>query len=117
MKRITFEQFKKLCAWIYKTVDTAHFSLDDCMTVFSLYFDVYRDFIGENHPIPSYKQIAAIMEKMPFVDEDRRIPLEVEQYEVLIPAYFLIDFPNCDYNISHFFSGRIRKNRYYETLY
>lgn len=114
---MSFEQFKKLCSWIYKTVDTAHFSIEDCVTVFSLYFDAYRAFTGEGHPIPSYKQIAAIMEKMPFADEERRIPLEVEQYEVLIPAYFLIDFPNCDYNISHFFAGKIRENRYYETLY
>ena len=44
-------------------------------------------------------------------------PLEAEDYRTLIPAYFLIDFQNCDYGISHFFSGEIRMNRYYETLY
>lgn len=110
------EQFKRLCAWIYRTVYTAHFSLDDCVTVFGLYFNAYEDFIGRAHPIPSYRQIATIMEKMPFADENRRIDLFPEDYEVLIPAYFLTAFPNCDYNISHFFSGRIREFRYYETL-
>lgn len=30
-----FEQFKKLCAWVYRTVYTAHFSLDDCVKVFA----------------------------------------------------------------------------------
>lgn len=112
-----FEQFQKICAWIYKTVDTEHFSFEDCMKVFSLYFDAYRDFTGEGHPVPSYKQIAAAMEKMPFADQGRKIQLEPEDYEVLIPAYFLIRFPNCDYRISHFFAGDIRENRYYETLY
>lgn len=111
-----YERFSRICAQIYKTVDT-RFSFEECMKVFDLYFTCYRDFMGEEHPIPSYRQIVAIMEKMPFADEEHRIPLEVEQYEVLIPAYFLIDFPNCDHNISHFFSGKIRENRYYETYY
>lgn len=73
--------------------------------------------MGEGHPIPSYKQIAAVMEKMPYADADRRFPLTPKDYEVLIPAYFLVPFQGCDYRISHFFAGDIRENRYYETLY
>lgn len=111
------EQFKRLCAWVYRTVYTAHFSLDDCVAVFCLYFNAYEDFTGKTHPIPSYKQIATIMEKMPFADEKGQIYLVPEDYETLIPAYFLTAFSNCNYNISHFFSGRIREYRYYETLY
>lgn len=110
-------EFDKICKWIYKAVDTAHFSFDDCMAVFHMYFEAYRDFTGEDHPWLSYKQIASCMEKMPFADTKRNIPLEVDHYEALIPTYFLTPFPNCDYRISHFFSGDIRKNRYYETLY
>ena len=112
-----YDKFKRICEWIHNTVDTGHFSFDDCMKVFGLYFDAYQDFTGQWHPIPSYKQIAAIMEKIPFADAESRIPLEVEDYKALIPAYFLIDFPNCDYHISHFFSGKIREHRYYETIY
>ena len=112
-----FAQFKNISRWIHKTVDTEHFSFEDCMTVFGLYFNAYRDFMGEGHPIPSYKQIAAVMEKMPYADIERRFPLTPEDYEVLIPAYFLIQFRGCDYRISHFFAGDIRENRYYETLY
>ena len=112
-----YEQLEKIIRWIYKTTDTEHFSVDDCLKVFDLYFSAYSDFNGKSHPVPSYKQIATIIEKMPFADDDRKIPLDAESYEVLIPAYFLIRFPNCDYNISHFFSGKIRENRYYETLY
>lgn len=112
-----FEQFERICRWIHNTVDTAHFCFEDCMTVFHLYFDAYRDFMEENHPRPSYRQIASCMEKMPFADTKGKIPLESDHYEILIPAYFLTPFPNCDYRISHFFSGDIRKNRYYETLH
>lgn len=112
-----FEQFRKICAWIYRTVDAGHFKFEDCMKVFSLYFEAYRDFTGKGHPIPSFKQIVEIMEKMPFADTDREIALEPEDYEILIPAYFLVRFSDCDYRISHFFAGDIRKNRYYETLY
>ena len=112
-----FDQFTKICKWIHNPVDTGHLSFDDCMKVFGLYFDAYRDFTGQGHPVPGYKQIAAILEKMPFADAEGRIPLEAEDYEALIPAYFLIRFPNCDYRISHFFAGDIRENRFYETLY
>lgn len=112
-----FEQFSKICEWVYKAVDTAHFKFEDCMNVFSLYFEVYRDFTGKTHPVPSFKQIEAVMERMPFADKDKTIALEPESYEVLIPAYFLVRFSDCDYRISHFFAGDIRENRYYETLY
>lgn len=112
-----YERFSRICAQIYKTVKTI-FSLDDCMKVFNLYFTCYRDFMGEEHPASGYKQIAAIMEKMPTVEDDgTEFILVPEFYEAMIPAYFLIDFPNCDYNISHFFSGSIRLYRYYETCY
>lgn len=111
------EQFRKICSWIYRTVDAAHFTYEDCMCVFRLYSEAYTDFTGNKHPVPSYKQIAAIIEKMPFADTDGEIPLSPEDYEVLIPAYFLVRFPGCDYRISHFFAGDIRENRYYETLY
>lgn len=114
---MTFEQFENMCSLIYKTVKTDKFSFDDCMKVFRLYFAAYRGFTGEGHPIPRYKQIATIMEKMPFADEEGSIPLEPEDYEVLIPAYFMIPFPNSDRNISHFFSGKIRENRFFEILH
>lgn len=112
-----FAQFKNISRWIHKTVDTEHFSFEDCMTVFDLYFNAYRDFMREEHPIPNFKQIAAVMEKMPYADVKRKFPLEPNDYKTLIPAYFLIPFSNCDYRIYHFFSGDIRENRYYETLY
>lgn len=115
---MTYDQFRKICAWIHKTVDTEHFSFDDCMTVFRTFFDAYHDFTGTDHPVPGGKQIAAIMEKMPYADKGRKIPLEPEDYETLIAAYFLTPaFQDCDHRIYHFFSGDIRENRYYETIY
>lgn len=109
------DQFERICSHIYKLVDTKHFRFEDCMKVFVMYFDAYRDFTGnDGHIIPGYAQIAAIMEKMPFADVGKEIPLFPCHYEKLIPAYFLIYFPNCDRNIMHFFSGKIREYRYYE---
>ena len=112
-----YSKFKKICQWIHNTVDTEHFTFDDCMSVLTMYFDAYNDFMGHGHQVPSHKQIVDAMQKMPYADPDRTIPLESEDYRTLVPAYFLIDFQNCDYGISHFFSGEIRMNRYYETLY
>ena len=116
---MNFEQFKKIVQWVYKTVeeDMEHFRIEDVLQVFSLYFEAYQDFRGEGHPAPSFRQLQEAMLAMPYADEGRTIPLEAAEYETLIPAYFMTKFPNCDYRISHFFSGKIRENRYYETLY
>lgn len=42
---------------------------------------------------------------------------EPTDYPYLIEAYFKTSFKDCDYNICHFFSGRIRELRFFETLY
>lgn len=112
-----YAQFEAIVDWIYKSVDTAHFSLDDCKDVFKLYFNIYSSFMGTSHPIPSYHQIVDIMEKMPYADSEQTIELYPTAYEAMIPQYFLTAFSKCDRNISHFFSGRIRELRYYETCY
>ena len=48
-----------------------------------------------------------------------------EQYEAhtgrphppMIDQHFQTRYRRCDYNINHFFSGRIRELRFYETCY
>ena len=111
------DSFVRICSHIHKNAGVSQYSFTDCMKVLDMYFDYYREFMGREHPVPSYKQLVTVMEAMPHTDEARIFDLSPSDYEVLIPAYFLTDFPGCDRNISHFFSGQIRLYRYYENLY
>lgn len=43
--------------------------------------------------------------------------VDYEYYTVLIDKYFDTYYENCNYSISHFMSGEIRDNRFYETMY
>ena len=43
--------------------------------------------------------------------------IDPDCYEDMIDRHFRTRYRNCDYNINHFFSGRIRELRFYETCY
>ena len=49
----------------------------------------------------------------PFITMD----IDPDCYEDMIDKHFRTRYRNCDYNINHFFSGRIRVLRFYETCY
>lgn len=93
----------------------AYYSLNDALSVFHAYFDEYEKRMGRPHPPIRATQIASIMRKMPWIGDDTYI--EPESYRVLIWKHFQTRYRNCDYNINHFFSGRIRELRFYEELY
>ena len=42
---------------------------------------------------------------------------EYEEYAPIIEQHFKTQYYNCDYNINHFFSGKIRALRFYEVCY
>ena len=90
------------------------YTLDNVIAVIDYYFSSYRDQRGEPHPPLKIGQYMRIIDVMPTIDG---MEVEPESYPALIDAYFKTYFPNCDYRINHFFSGRIREMRFYEELY
>ena len=96
------------------------FSIEEVLYVFHTYFEWYDNFTGEPHPFLKLDQIRRIIEQMSFCEDfsgDGCIELGPEHYEALISAYFHTHFKNCDRNINHFFSGRIRTVKFYESCY
>lgn len=96
-------------------------SLEDCLDVFRYFYRRYAAIFGEDHPRLKNKTIREIIERFPSMEDENldytKHYLEPDEYPTLIDAYFEQDFPDCDYSIAHFMSGRIRLLRYYEELY
>lgn len=115
-----FEKFTQVATAAYEEADTAY-TLEEALSVFERFFDTYEAAINEPHPPIRKQQIARIMEAMPYLNQIDRcngiVDIEAESYPALIDAYFRTSFPNCNYRINHFFSGRIRELRYYEELF
>lgn len=115
-----FEKFRRAATAAYEEADTSY-TLEEALSVFTYFFHAYEAARGEPHPPIKKQQIIRIMEAMPYINQQDRgnglVDIEAEDYPALIDAYFNTDFPNCNYRINHFFSGRIRELRYYEELY
>lgn len=113
-----FERFVTAAKLAYRRSESNAFSFNEVLQVFQYYFETYELVFGVAHPMISINQITQIIEKMPFIndsgDDDMLTP---EDYPVIIDQHFITKYRDCDYNINHFFSGRIREMRYYETLY
>lgn len=94
-------------------------SLENCISVFEYFYDLYEGTFGVEHPHISNKTVRDIIEKFPFLSSECNgvYDLTPEDYPVMIESYFTQAFQNCNYSISHFMSGEIRSLRYYETLY
>lgn len=121
---IDFDRFVISCKLAYRRCGGSEnnaYSMKDVLWVFRYYFETYELIFNEPHPMISVQQIANIIEKMPIVDDGPEdidnIELTPEDYETLIDQHFVTKYKGCDYNINHFFSGCIRKMRYFETLY
>lgn len=116
-----FETFAKLAERAYNedVPSMDGFTLAEALDVFRRYFQEYERCRGEPHPPIRLEQIRAIMEEMPGVMDghDRYIDLDPEDYPAMIERHFHTRYRHCDYNINHFFSGRVREMRYYETCY
>ena len=117
-----FERFIRSVMLAYRRCNSETYSLEEVLQVFRYYFETYEMILEEAHPMISIEQIARIIAKMPFVlDEGQEvshmIDITPEDYKVIIDQHFITEYRRCDYNINHFFSGRIREMRYFETLY
>lgn len=123
-----FEKFSKIAASVYNEGNL--YSLDKCLEVFHCYFQTYEDYMDHPHPPIRREQIARIMQDMPFLKRadsalmqymkesfgyDPIPDIEPDIYPDLINLHFKTKYRRCDFNINHFFSGRIRELRLYEA--
>ena len=110
-----FERFIIAAKLAYRRCSSCAYSFEEVLQVFQYYFETYELIFGEAHPMISIDQITRIIAKMPFVSDDSIIA--PEDYKIIIDQHFITNYQHCDYIINHFFSGRIREMRYFETLY
>lgn len=122
-----FEKFSRTATNIYNS--DCLYSLEECLSVFRCYFETYEAFTGRIHPPIKASQIFKIIQDMPFFDPKSareyvsfmkaagREPapdIFPSIYPYIIQLHFKTKYRNCDYNINHFFSGRIRELRCHE---
>lgn len=114
-----FDRFSKIAASVYPR--SSPYSLEETLSVFFRYFQKYEDFTGHPHPPIKAAQIKRLCECMPFLDREgiggSVADIAPDCYPVLIDKYFATRFRNCDRNIHHFLSGRVRELRFFEELY
>lgn len=113
-----FQHFADITAAVFPQ---SPYSLEDALTVFHYYFQTYETYRGVPHPPIRASQIVAIIQNMPWLCQESKggeyADIEPYQYEEMIDKHFATRYRRCDYNINHFFSGRIRELRLYECGY
>lgn len=113
-----FDKFSSITASVYAD---SPYSLAEVLEVFRYYFEQYEAYTGAPHPPIRAVQIERVIREMPYIDETDKanstMDIDPDCYEDMIDKHFRTRYRNCDYNINHFFSGRIRELRFYETCY
>ena len=113
-----FEKFTDIASSVYP--ETAY-SFNESMGVFRYYFEKYEELMGNPHPPIKADQIARICKMMPKIlavgSGSDYADIDASAYPALIDKHFNTRYRNCDYRINHFFSGKIRENRFFEELY
>jgi hypothetical protein len=116
-----FPLFSRLAERAYKSTGTTEYTLEDVLSVFRQYFQRYEDTFRAVHPNIKLAQIERLIIAMPYIDSDGKSGaggnVTPDDYKALIDAHFNTQYRNCNFNISHFFSGDIRLLRYYEIFY
>ena len=123
-----FQRFGRIAATVYNQENP--YSLEECLKVFQLYFQTYEEYMGRPHPPIRASQIARIMQDMPFLERpdpsfmkwlketcnyNPVSDIDPDTYPLLIQLHFKTRYRRCDYNINHFFSGKIRELRLHEA--
>ena len=112
-----FQRFSKCIQQAYE-INRNSYDLEEVKEIFRYYFECYESVFGKPHPFISSSQIINIISIMEEVDDEklnRTLYVEPETYKEMIDKYFMTAYKNCDYNINHFFSGKIRLIKLYEV--
>lgn len=114
-----FDKFSMVAASVYP--QSSPYSLEEALSVFQYYFQRYEDFTGHPHPPIKAIQIARICRDMPYLSQEDRgdntEDISPEVYPLMIEKHFTVKYRHCDYNINHFFSGRVRELRFFEVVF
>lgn len=128
LTQFDFDRFARIAARVYR--ENNPYTLSDCLEVFRLYFQTYEKYMGRHHPPIRAEQIDNIMQVMPFLElpdpefvkwmketygRDPGMDISKDLYPRLIQLHFKTRYRRCDYNINHFFSGKIRELRLHEA--
>ena len=111
--------FETCAALVPETQDT-EFTREIIVGRFRCYFQTYEDAFGRAHPPIRREQIKRITAAIPNVTDaaGRDLYVTPECYPAMISRHFHTDYrEGCDYNINHFFAGRIRELRLFETCF
>ena len=116
----SFEYFKLLLKKAYQEVgDTSDMNYKDVERVFNYYFSSYMKTFHKPHKNVKLGTIKELIQKLSLCEHSGEynhvFELDVDAYKVIIDKHFKTQYDNCDYSISHFMSGDIRANRFYET--
>ncbi len=118
----SFEYFKLLLRKAYSDAGSSiDMSYEDVEEIFYFYFATFQKTFDKPHKNVKLITIKDILEKLENCEHSEEnggsFDLDADTYKVLIDKHFKTQYSNCDYSISHFMSGNIRANRYYETSY
>lgn len=103
-----FKHFEDVLRMVYMGDNPC---IEDVLGIFDCYFLTYELYFCRPHPPIKAEQILRIIDKLAEGDED------LEYYSAMIARHFKTQYqPGCDYNINHFFSGKIRQLRFKEVL-
>lgn len=114
-----FEKFARITASVYPP---SVYSVNDALGVFAYYFKRYEAYTGgKPHPPIKALQIVHICEEMPYLTQEGKAFCSAEispwLYPLIIDQHFETKYRGCDYNINHFFSGKIRALRLCEVCH
>lgn len=111
-----FNTFSKLVKKVYTE---GPYTLEQVLSVLHCYFSSYELRFGVAHPNIRMEQIQRIVRIMPYMSQEEQgavcADIEPEEYKDIITRHFQTKYRSCDYNINHFFSGRVRELRFYEA--
>lgn len=104
-----------------KVFDQVYTPADKCiaLNVFKYFIERYKEVFDEDHPRISTVSLKTMLENWDdFENSSIADGLDEDCYQEMIDFYFSQNFKQtCDYAITHFFSGKIRENCFYKTLY
>lgn len=105
-----FDTFAQVTERVF--VNNGPYTLDEALFVFRAYFEQYEAHTGHAHPPIKASQIAHIVDVMPYLEAEDigaySADIDAVHYPKIIKRHFETQYRCCDWNINHFFTGRIR---------
>ena len=104
-----FAKFARITAIVYPV---SPYTLAKALSVFHYSFEKYEEYTGRSHAPLKASQIVRMCQEMPFISREYGgglyADMDPEANPVLSDTYFATNYRNCDRNLHHLFSGRIR---------